>query len=195
MRITTPIAILPLAACAAEVPSPSYSAARTTPVPGQAPAAVPEGGEAWRMGPSTLHLWSATFKHSPSSGDSTCLVSAIGKPLYLGMLRSVSGTRETWVSAYSEYGLYPGRDNVYLTIDGQRFAGEEIIVMTPALERALRSGEIAYLGWSPWPEGGQEEARVRLRVSQRASQRTQTAGASHSFAAAWDQCQRELADE
>ena len=104
--------------------------------------------------------WSVQKNQSVASAQSTC--SAQSGPLTAFALRMPSGDTSLWVTAITGDGLYPG-STVYLSVDGQRFAGEESIRLTPELLSALRAGTTAHISWSPWPWGTREETAVAMR--------------------------------
>jgi hypothetical protein len=105
-------------------------------------------------------VWSIHKDQSVASGQSTC--SAQSGPLTAFALRMPTGDTSLWTTAITGDGLYPG-STVYLSVDGQRFAGEESIPLTPELLSALKGGTTAHISWSPWPWGTREETAVALR--------------------------------
>lgn len=119
-------------------------------------AAPPPPGRAGVPAP-----WRAEANRSLASGVATCVVSKSRFSPYVSMGEMPDGGGWRRFTVAEEHGLYPGR-YVYVSVDGQRFSGEEGVPVTAEFLAALKAGEVMHVEWSPWPWGGTRSARMLL---------------------------------
>ncbi len=99
--------------------------------------------------------WHAKVETSPSSGITTCTASA--RHAYIFQV----GDAPPILTAIAAYGLYPD-SYVYVTIDGERFAGREEIVIDQRLKERLLSGSVIFYSYAPLPSGVRAEESASL---------------------------------
>jgi hypothetical protein len=109
----------------------------------------------------TAERWSVSKRDSAASGNMACSIMAVNSPLFFAMVKTSSGESGAFVTAVDGDDVYPG-STVYLAIDGERFSGEERILVTPSLLDALLRGSTAHIEWTPWPYGGVRETSASL---------------------------------
>ena len=122
-----------------------------------APRPLPQSTEAqWTP---TNSKWKVRKSSSAATGHAKC--TALRDPLAVFLLNSPEFGISGALTVFTVDDLYPGRA-VYLAVGGERFKGEEHILLSPQIVHLLREYTVAYISWSPSPSGGTEEATVEL---------------------------------
>jgi hypothetical protein len=124
------------------------------------PPLLQRGVDPSQWGPAVTP-WTTDTSSSVASGEISCVVKRPDAPLMAFIGEIPSGLTWRYLTAITGDGLYPG-STVYLSVDGERFSGEERIELTEDLLAALKNGERVFISWSPWPWGDRRETSVSL---------------------------------